>query len=572
MSEIRVDNVKNEAGTGAPTFPNGVQVTGVSTTVTLNVGTGGTVITTTSAGLVGIGTTNPRFKLEVGAVGTSGTSLHVNGDTRITGILSIGQGTITLDGSNNQVNVGTGVTLHHTNGVQVGGNTLHSTVLTVNQINATGVVTATTFFGSLTGTATTAQGLTGTPNITVGTIDGSSLYISGVSTLGITTTTNLTAQQLNVSGVVTATSFSGSASNLTNITGASANTYGNETSVPQIVVDGNGRITSITNVAITASGAGGSGSPGIYVNDESLVGFAGTIDFGTGLSVTPLSAGIVTVTSSVAGIDTSGTSTFTNLNVTGVTTVAAGSTAAPSISPTGDSNTGIFFPAADTIAFGEGGSEALRIDSSGNVGIGITNPTEKLHVSNGSAIISNPSPGASGSVLLVTDDGTATTVTGGATLRVANDGSANNFAVFEASSTVSNFVITNAGNVGIGTTNPQSPLQVERYGVKTTLGTFNATAGVAVDIDSFTISVTDFKTAEYTLHIQHANGIQAQKVLVMQNGTTAYSNEYAIMYTTANPLVSVSSTISSGACKLKVTPKTGVNGTTTYRFSRETLL
>jgi len=549
-----------------------LSVSGVSTTVTLNVGTGGTVITTTSAGLVGIGTTNPRFKLEVGAVGTSGTSLHVNGDTRITGILSIGQGTITLDGSNNQVNVGTGVTLHHTNGVQVGGNTLHSTVLTVNQINATGVVTATTFFGSLTGTATTAQGLTGTPNITVGTIDGSSLYISGVSTLGITTTTNLTAQQLNVSGVVTATSFSGSASNLTNITGASANTYGNETSVPQIVVDGNGRITSITNVAITASGAGGSGSPGIYVNDESLVGFAGTIDFGTGLSVTPLSAGIVTVTSSVAGIDTSGTSTFTNLNVTGVTTVAAGSTAAPSISPTGDSNTGIFFPAADTIAFGEGGSEALRIDSSGNVGIGITNPTEKLHVSNGSAIISNPSPGASGSVLLVTDDGTATTVTGGATLRVANDGSANNFAVFEASSTVSNFVITNAGNVGIGTTNPQSPLQVERYGVKTTLGTFNATAGVAVDIDSFTISVTDFKTAEYTLHIQHANGIQAQKVLVMQNGTTAYSNEYAIMYTTANPLVSVSSTISSGACKLKVTPKTGVNGTTTYRFSRETLL
>jgi len=55
------------------------------------------------------------------------------------------------------------------------------------------------------------------------------------------------------------------------------------------------------------------------------------------------------------------------------TAVAAGSTAAPSISPTGDSNTGIFFPSADTIAFGEGGAEALRIDSSGNVGIGTNN-------------------------------------------------------------------------------------------------------------------------------------------------------------------------------------------------------
>jgi len=51
------------------------------------------------------------------------------------------------------------------------------------------------------------------------------------------------------------------------------------------------------------------------------------------------------------------------------TAIAAGSTAAPSISPTGDSNTGIFFPSADTIAFGEGGSEALRINSSGGVQI-----------------------------------------------------------------------------------------------------------------------------------------------------------------------------------------------------------
>ncbi len=39
-----------------------------------------------------------------------------------------------------------------------------------------------------------------------------------------------------------------------------------------------------------------------------------------------------------------------------------------------DTNTGIFYPAADTIAFAEGGVEAMRIDSSGNVGIGTTSP------------------------------------------------------------------------------------------------------------------------------------------------------------------------------------------------------
>lgn len=59
---------------------------------------------------------------------------------------------------------------------------------------------------------------------------------------------------------------------------------------------------------------------------------------------------------------------------------ADGSAAAPSITNDGDTNTGIFFPAADTIAFSEGGVEAMRIDSSGNVGIGTTTPNAKLEV------------------------------------------------------------------------------------------------------------------------------------------------------------------------------------------------
>jgi hypothetical protein len=56
-----------------------------------------------------------------------------------------------------------------------------------------------------------------------------------------------------------------------------------------------------------------------------------------------------------------------------------GTAATPAIRGT-DANTGIFFPAADTIAFSEGGAESMRIDSSGNVGIGTSSPTQPLTI------------------------------------------------------------------------------------------------------------------------------------------------------------------------------------------------
>jgi hypothetical protein len=55
------------------------------------------------------------------------------------------------------------------------------------------------------------------------------------------------------------------------------------------------------------------------------------------------------------------------VTITGALTAQAGTVSLPAITTAGDTNTGIFFPAADTIAFAEGGVESVRIDSSSNL-------------------------------------------------------------------------------------------------------------------------------------------------------------------------------------------------------------
>ncbi|MEC8553335.1 MAG: hypothetical protein VXY93_22785, partial [Pseudomonadota bacterium] len=58
---------------------------------------------------------------------------------------------------------------------------------------------------------------------------------------------------------------------------------------------------------------------------------------------------------------------------------------ADSIIHTGDTDTKIRFPSADTITAETAGSERLRISSSGKVGIGTNNPLQKLHVTDGTS-------------------------------------------------------------------------------------------------------------------------------------------------------------------------------------------
>jgi len=85
------------------------------------------------------------------------------------------------------------------------------------------------------------------------------------------------------------------------------------------------------------------------------------------------SGGLITTadTSGILQLQTAGTTAVT-VDASQRAAFVAGTAALPAITTTGDTNTGIFFPAADTIAFAEGGAEAMRIDASGNLGLGVT--------------------------------------------------------------------------------------------------------------------------------------------------------------------------------------------------------
>jgi len=238
-----------------------------------------------------------------------------------------------------------------------------------------------------------------------------------------------------------------------------------------------------------------------------------------------------------------------------------------------------------------GDNALVFVPSSGRLGIGTTNPTEKLDVngnirlrsglrdstnqlggpnsilsSDGSNVVWSSINGLGGSEITLGEDNATTTPQ---YLIFTNAKTGTAFTERVSPSKLS--FIASSGSLGIGTSSPLTPLQVEKYGVKTGFGTFTASVGITTDVDSFVISTNNFKTAEYTVYIESSSSIQAQKVLVMQNGTSAFSQEYAIMYEPTF-MISIGATVSGGLCKLQFTPETGTSGLVTYRFARETMI
>jgi hypothetical protein len=409
-----------------------------------------------------------------------------------------------------------------------------------------------------------------------GNLAGATDFVYSSGSIGIGTTQPTATLEVvgntKVLGIVTATTFVGSfvglASTATTALGfsttASINTSGIITSTGGFV----GGLTGTASTATTALGFSTTAS----INTTGIItatgGFTGNLT-GTATTANNVSStinintsGIVTATTFygnlVGNISTTGQS-FNTISVTGLSTFTNGPILLGRTTATGTA------------------SQALQVESggyfNGSVGIGTTTPTTKLHVIGGGNFV--------GIVTATSFSGSGSNLTGLLSNTVSTSSTTVpqyiGFVTTTSGTITSNLVsstltyIPSSGNLGIGTTNPKTTLQVETYGVKTGVGTFTASVGVSTTIDSFSVSSTDFKTAEYTVHISFGSSIQAQKVLVTQDQSTAYSQEYGVVYNNTL-LVSIGATISGGNCILQATPQTGVSGLTTYRFARNTLL
>ena len=293
---------------------------------------------------------------------------------------------------NNNLNLGTGVTANSSG------------------INVTGIITATSFSGLLVGNV---QGnVTGNTSGSSGSCTGNAATATEATNVTVTAnnSTNETVYPVFVDG---ATGTQGAETD----TGLNYNPSTGNLSATKFTGDGSG-LTSIPSAQLTGAlpaldgsaltNIAGSGSGIIIRHDGNVVGTASSINFSTNLDVTPISAGIVTVTASgggsgittanvvtdslvVSGVSTlSGNCSFAGNNVTmntsGSPSLNVGGTSRfeiasienalldGSISHTGDTTTQIKFETS-TIKLDTAGTTRLNINNSGVTVTGIATAT-----------------------------------------------------------------------------------------------------------------------------------------------------------------------------------------------------
>ena len=308
-----------------------------------------------------------------------------------TAVYSAGNG-VTLTGTVFAADAGTGVTVNGS-GINIGQAVETTSNVTFNSVAAalTGTV-AGNVTGDLTGNADTATALETARNIGGVSFDGTaSINLPGVNTTGNQDTTGNAATATawetgrtisltgDVTGSVTGVNGTGNASIATTIA-ANSVALGTDTT-------GN-YVGSVASGNYVTGGAAGSEGAALTIGVDATPNNTASKVVARDASGN-FSAGTITAALSGNASTASTLATARNIAVTGavtgdanfdgsgnisISTTVDGDLAVPDkIIHTGDTDTSIRFPAADTVSFETGGSERARFDSSGNFIVGKTN-------------------------------------------------------------------------------------------------------------------------------------------------------------------------------------------------------
>ena len=613
-AQLNYDVVTDIYSTGIVTATKGIQVT----TLGLNVASG---ISTLAAGAL----------VKAGAATTA---LVVEGDARITGILTIGTGSVTIDGSDNKVKIGTGVTLTSTGDsdfvgiVTAKGFEVGSAATISNNGNATfaGIVTAASFVGD-------GSGLVGVAN--TDNVSSTTLSVAGVTTstggLYVGTAASIFANGNVTCGIVTATKYYGDGSSLSNVTSTTINNNANNR-----LITGSGTANTLEGEStLTYNGTALSVSTGatIFTNGNIACGIITATSFtvaGTSLAET--------IADTVGGMVSSNTETgitvtyedgdntldfvvgTLNQDTTGTAALAEGLTGTPNIDcatgsftgdvdiadkivHTGDTNTAIRFPDADTITAETGGSERLRIDSSGDVGINIAAPVAQLQVNttknaetdrhdatNYALALRNPNDNNGEAVGLRFGITSNTTKVGAAILHERDAGGSQGSLQFytssDGSSVTERLRIKSDGSLNVGTA-----ATIHANGI-VTCGIITATnlvgngsgltniSGIPTEADTavsstsattvLSLSASTYRAAIVDVLITQGSAYQAGQYGLIHDGTTAtIVEQWAVA--TGSMLGTLTATVSGGNMLLQVNMGSSSSATVTVKSSTITV-
>lgn len=396
-------------------YGNGATLSNLPTSQWIDVDVGLGFTSIYAQGNVGVSTSDPRFRFQVGGnpnSGSAGVGIDSTGNIRASGIITatsfVGVGSLITD--INATNITSGTILNDYLP------TIINAKLPTNP-SFTSVTATDKFIGGLVGIASTARGLTGSPNITVTKINSVSID-STDATIGINTVS--TELNVGIGGTAITALNNGRIGIGTAIPGSELQIYKNTNSLVEIVSESGQARLSIGQVTGVGNSTG-------VVRFGSLVK---SLDF--------------------INNDTGNLSFYLHSGSAGI-------------------NTGRF-----AWIYGQSNSERMSLTYDGRLGLGITNPVNTFHVVGTSTVTNNSYVGGNLEVagsLTVGINANKLILGSGASQILNNVNVSTNSGI----TTLSQLHITNAALVGINTDKPDVNYVMDAQGSIKVTGIVTAT-------------------------------------------------------------------------------------------------